>query len=97
MRGGDFFRDTFLGEDRFNDNPSMKYGNSEKNAAFAARHLAGVWATAPYLHNGSVKNIYELLLPETKRRNKLHKINISANILPFQIKYGFCSIIRINY
>jgi len=87
MRGGDFFRDTFLGEDRFNENPSMKYGNSEKNAAFAARHLAGVWATAPYLHNGSVKNIYELLLPETKRAKKF----IVGNLAYDHQNLGFIS------
>lgn len=37
--------------------------------AYKARPLEGVWATAPYLHNGSVPNLYELLLP-TKDRSK---------------------------
>jgi hypothetical protein len=31
--------------------------------AYKARSLNGIWATAPYLHNGSVPNLYELLLP----------------------------------
>jgi mono/diheme cytochrome c family protein len=35
--------------------------------AYKARPLEGIWATAPYLHNGSVPNLYELLLPEEKR------------------------------
>jgi mono/diheme cytochrome c family protein len=35
--------------------------------AYVARPLNGVWATAPYLHNGSVPNLYQLLLPATKR------------------------------
>jgi hypothetical protein len=35
--------------------------------AYRARPLAGVWATAPYLHNGSVPNLYELLLPPKQR------------------------------
>ncbi len=35
--------------------------------AYKARPLSGIWATAPYLHNGSVPNLYELLLPENKR------------------------------
>lgn len=35
--------------------------------AYKARPLDGIWATAPYLHNGSVPNLYELLLPSTKR------------------------------
>jgi hypothetical protein len=34
---------------------------------YKATPLAGVWATAPYLHNGSVPNLYELLLPPEKR------------------------------
>lgn len=34
---------------------------------YIARPLYGIWATAPYLHNGSVPNLYELLLPESKR------------------------------
>jgi hypothetical protein len=29
--------------------------------------LAGIWATAPYLHNGSVANLYQLLLPSSQR------------------------------
>src|SRR5947209_4411142 len=35
--------------------------------AYPARPLAGVWATAPFLHNGSVPNLYELLSPVPKR------------------------------
>jgi hypothetical protein len=35
--------------------------------AYPARPLAGIWATAPYLHNGSVPNLYELLLPVEER------------------------------
>lgn len=31
--------------------------------AYKARALNGVWATAPYLHNGSVPTLYHLLLP----------------------------------
>ncbi len=37
--------------------------------AYKARPLEGIWATAPYLHNGSVPNLYELLLP-SKGRSK---------------------------
>jgi len=35
--------------------------------AYKARPLNGVWATAPYLHNGSVPTIYQMLLPVEKR------------------------------
>src|SRR5205807_2120961 len=34
---------------------------------YTARPLNGVWATAPYLHNGSVPNLYALLLPPDQR------------------------------
>jgi len=35
--------------------------------AYEARVLHGIWATAPYLHNGSVPNLWELLLPPERR------------------------------
>jgi cytochrome c5 len=31
--------------------------------AYKGRALDGIWATAPYLHNGSVPTLYDLLLP----------------------------------
>jgi hypothetical protein len=34
---------------------------------YASRPLWGVWATAPYLHNGSVPTLYDLLLPAKDR------------------------------
>jgi hypothetical protein len=37
--------------------------------AYKARQLDGIWATAPFLHNGSVPSLYELLLP-TKQRSQ---------------------------
>jgi hypothetical protein len=36
-------------------------------ARYKARPLDGIWATAPYLHNGSVPNLDELLQPASKR------------------------------
>ena len=35
--------------------------------AYMARPHSGVWALAPYLHNGSVPNLYELLSPVEER------------------------------
>ncbi len=37
-------------------------------AAYEARALYGIWATAPYLHNGSVPNLWELLTPAKRRK-----------------------------
>ena len=34
---------------------------------YKGRPLNGIWATAPYLHNGSVMTLYDLLLPAMKR------------------------------
>ena len=38
--------------------------------AYKARPLDGIWATAPYLHNGSVPNLYEVLLPADQRTKR---------------------------
>ncbi|MCX6110625.1 MAG: di-heme-cytochrome C peroxidase, partial [Proteobacteria bacterium] len=34
---------------------------------YRARNLAGIWATAPYLHNASVPNLRQLLTPPAQR------------------------------
>ncbi|MEM7413284.1 MAG: di-heme-cytochrome C peroxidase [Myxococcota bacterium] len=34
---------------------------------YRVRPLNGVWATAPFLHNGSVRTLYQLLLPAEQR------------------------------
>lgn len=34
--------------------------------AYKGRSLNGIWATAPYLHNGSVPTLYDLLLPKKR-------------------------------
>ncbi|MBZ5722098.1 MAG: hypothetical protein LAO03_17130 [Acidobacteriia bacterium] len=38
-----------------------------KPLAYRARPLAGIWATPPFLHNGSVPNLYQMLLPADRR------------------------------
>jgi hypothetical protein len=37
-------------------------------AGYKPRPLEGVWATPPFLHNGSVPTIHEMLLPPERRR-----------------------------
>lgn len=53
--------------------PSLKQGDYTPDTttapfasimAYKARPLNGIWATAPYLHNGSVPTLYDLLLPK---------------------------------
>jgi mono/diheme cytochrome c family protein len=41
--------------------------------AYKARPLAGIWATAPFLHNGSVPSIYQLLSPQDERATSFYK------------------------
>lgn len=38
--------------------------------AYKGRSLNGIWATAPYLHNGSVPTLYDLLLPICSATNQ---------------------------
>jgi len=56
--------------------PSVKAGNYNPDTraqpyaslvSYKARSLNGIWATAPYLHNGSVPTLYDLLLPKKKK------------------------------
>jgi len=53
--------------------PSIKVGDYRADTtaepfasllSYKARPLNGIWATAPYLHNGSVPTLYHLLLPK---------------------------------
>ena len=39
----------------------------DKLLGYKSRPLTGIWATAPYLHNGSVPTLYDLLLPPAQR------------------------------
>lgn len=41
-------------------------------AGYKAGPLAGVWATGPFLHNGSVPTIYDLLSPESERPSRFY-------------------------
>ena len=44
-------------------------GPPGSDAAYESRVLRGIWATAPYLHNGSVPNLWELLTPPKERKS----------------------------
>ncbi|AJQ95765.1 di-heme-cytochrome C peroxidase [Gynuella sunshinyii] len=54
---------------------SVKAGNYDPDTtanpyasllSYKARPLNGIWATAPFLHNGSVPSLYDLMLPKKK-------------------------------
>jgi hypothetical protein len=48
------------------DGFGRKLGVREQRA-YKARPLHGIWATPPFLHNGSVPTLHDLLLPEEQR------------------------------
>ena len=54
------------------------HGYRERSTARPPEHVykaaprEGVWATAPFLHNGSVPNLYEMLLPAAERTKKFY-------------------------
>ncbi|MCP4616265.1 MAG: cytochrome C [Bradyrhizobium sp.] len=41
--------------------------NPAREPQYRARPLNGVWATAPYIHNGSVPSLYWMLTPQAER------------------------------
>ena len=44
-----------------------------KDVGYASQPLDGIWLRAPYLHNGSVPNMQELLLPPGQRSSVFHR------------------------
>ncbi len=50
----------------------QKFPPADELKAYIAEPLAGVWATPPFLHNGSVPNLEELLLPPEQRSKTFH-------------------------
>lgn len=66
------------GADNFFGYPATKYTENDcgpqnqkrirgdREVGYLAQPLYGVWASAPYLHNGSVPNVWEVLKPEDR-------------------------------
>jgi hypothetical protein len=44
-----------------------QFPDSRGGRVYPAKPLAGIWATAPYLNNGSVANMWDLLTPPDRR------------------------------
>ncbi|MDR0781462.1 MAG: hypothetical protein LBF16_12355 [Pseudomonadales bacterium] len=53
--------------------------------AYKARPLDGIWATAPYLHNGSVPDLYALLSPVAERPRRFYTGNLEFD--PARVGY----------
>jgi hypothetical protein len=46
---------------------SAQFADTAGRKVYRAKTLVGIWATGPFLHNGSVPTIYDLLLPAVQR------------------------------
>jgi hypothetical protein len=62
---------------------------------YKARPLDGIWATPPYLHNGSVPNLYALLSPVAERPTTFYLGNreydpVNVGYHTEKFPFGFC-------
>lgn len=48
------------------DHPFVRHVDAIRTGGYVAPILTGLWATAPYLHNGSVPTLWDLMHPETR-------------------------------
>ena len=56
--------------------------------SYKGRALNGIWATAPYLHNGSVPTLYDLLLPAADRPKKFRVGSRELDVKKVGLKHG---------
>jgi hypothetical protein len=54
----------------YGEGHSWKFSNFRKTAGYTATPLDGIWLTGPYLHNGSVPTLADLLEPVEARPKK---------------------------
>lgn len=66
--------------------PNTPDGTSQITVHYKARPLNGIWASAPYLHNGSIPNLDELLKRTNERSQAVFKVG-SREFDP--VKVGF--------
>jgi cytochrome c5 len=66
------------------------------NLVYRARPLGGLWATPPFLHNGSVPNLYEMLVPADQRDKTFYvgsrefdPKNVGYSTAPFEGGFEF--------
>jgi hypothetical protein len=79
--------------------PSIRQGNYDPDTtanpyaslmSYKARALNGIWATAPYLHNGSVPTLYDLLLPPNPEDAKNPSAGVECKPVPPGMEYRPC-------
>lgn len=59
----------------FNPPYPQRFSHFRKQSGYANSPLDGIWLRAPYLHNGSVPNLWELLKPEKQRVDRFYRGN----------------------
>jgi hypothetical protein len=71
--------DSYSEELRANQNqlyaafPEDRFSHFRKTHGYANQPLDGIWLRAPYLHNGSVPNLRDLLEPSSKRPQRFYR------------------------
>lgn len=98
----DVVSDQFI--DAFNRSPLATDGALRKSRGYAATPLTGVWANYPYLHNGSVPTLHDLLGPASERpkifevmaARKLDRVRIGQPLYldPDDAQLGEAELIR---
>jgi hypothetical protein len=63
----DSFTEALVNEFHTYETPPFKFDSYRKTNGYSNTPLDGVWARAPYLHNGSVPTLWDLLEPAEKR------------------------------
>jgi hypothetical protein len=53
--------------------PNERFSHFRKTFGYANQPLDGIWLRGPYLHNGSVPTLRELLEPAAKRRREFYR------------------------
>jgi hypothetical protein len=90
---------TWMDDNKLSDQQRQALWGSRKNcpnpgnakeAHYRARPLNGVWATAPYLHNGSVPSLYWMLKPAAERPKQfcMGLRDFDPNQVGFRIEAG---------
>jgi mono/diheme cytochrome c family protein len=74
----------------------VKKAKAPSTPSYKGRPLNGIWATAPYLHNGSVPNLWQLLqTPETRikqfhvGRRELDPVNVGLDTAAYPGSFLF--------
>jgi hypothetical protein len=77
----------------FDEGRGEKGRITEDLRVYKARPLDGIWATGPFLHNGSVRNVYDIMLPAGQRADRfcVGRRTVEADSLGFDSGLADCA------